>query len=173
MTLEQFHQISEIVAAVVVAVTLIFLTIQLRQNTKMLRSAATQGAHDQIADIYQPLMADQSLADLWLRGLTDPSSLSAVETARFFSFWLQAFFDLQNWYLQAEEGLLGKTVLNSFTQVVTNLYNSGLGVGAFWEQRKYMYDPTFVRYMEQEIFTRPMTPGYRPLGVAQESSTPS
>lgn len=173
MTLEQIHQISEIVAAVVVAVTLIFLTIQLKQNTKMLRSAATQGAHDQVAEIYQPLMADQSLADLWLRGLQDPSSLSAVETARFFSFWLQAFFNLQNWYLQTQDGLLGMGVLNSFCQVVANLNKSSPGLGAFWEQRKYLFDPTFVRYVEQEIFTRPMTPGYRPLGAAQESPIPS
>ena len=173
MTLEQFSQISQIVAAVVVAVTLIFLTIQLKQNTRMLRSVATQGAHDQMADIYQPLMADQSLADVWLRGMEDPSSLSAVETARFYCFWLQASFDMQNWYLQTQEGLLGKATFDSFTQVVVNMYHSCPGYAAFWEQRRFMFDPTFVRYLEQELRTRPVTSGYRPLGAAQESPIPS
>ncbi len=171
MTLEQFHQISEIIAAVVVAITLIFLTVQLKQNTKMLRSAATQGAHDQISDIYQPLMADQSLTDLWLRGLQDPSRLSAVETARFFSFWLQALFDVQNWYLQTREGLLDETILNSFGQVLANLHKSSPGFVTFWEKRKYVYAPDFVRYIEADVFTKEMTPGYQPLGLPEESSS--
>lgn len=168
MTLEQFHQVSEIVAAVVVAVTLIFLTIQLKQNTKMLRSAATQGAHDQISDIYHPLMTDESLADIWLRGLRDPSRLSAVETARFYSFWLQAMFDMQNWYLQSREGLLDETMLNSFGQVIANLHKSSPGFATFWEQRNYLYTPDFIRFIEEDVFTRRMTPGYQPLGASDE-----
>ena len=171
MTLEQFHQISEIIAAVVVAITLIFLTVQLRQNTKMLRSAATQGAHDQISDIYQPLMADESLADIWLRGNQDPSKLSAVDTARYFSFWIQTMFDVQNWYFQTREGLLDETILNSFCQVIANLHKSSPGFVTFWERRKYVYAPDFIRYIEADVFTKEMTPGYQPLGLPEESSS--
>jgi len=168
MTLDQVHQISEILAAVVVAVTLIFLTIQLKQNTMMLRSSATQGAHDAMSDIYHPLMADASLTELWLRGLQDTSQLSKVEIARFFSFWLQPMFVLQNWYLQIQEGLLDEKVLDSFGQVVANLHHVAPGFNEFWDQRKYVYTPEFIRFVEDDLFNRDVTPGYRPLGAPEE-----
>jgi hypothetical protein len=167
MPLEQLANIAEVFGLLVVAITLIFLTIQMRQNTKMLRSTATHGAHDQITSFYHPLISDPSLTDLWLRGLREPSKLSAVETGRFFAWWLNTFFILQNWYFQTREGLIDKELLNSFSKLMTDMQQTP-GVRNVWEQRKYMYAADFVSYMDDEVFGRSPTHEYRPLGVAEE-----
>ena len=172
MTLEQFHQISEIVAAIVVAVTLVFLTVQMRQNTKALRSTATQAAHDQVAQIYNPLMSDPSLAEIcFIKGLQQPLELSTVESARFLAFWMQLTFNLQNWFIQTQEGAIESSLLDSWSQNVADLSDMP-GFKYFWERRKHAFSPKFQQYLETEVLTRERTPGYRPLGVPEEQVTP-
>ena len=167
MPLEQLANIAEIIGIFVVAITVIFLAIQMRQNTKMLRSTATQGAHDQMTSIYRPLMTDPSLTDLFMRGLNEPDKLSAVETGQFFSFWLHAFFIYQNWYFQTREGFMEEELLNGFSRLMTDLHQTP-GLRNFWEQRKYVYAPAFVRYMDDDVVVRSPTSGYRPFTVAEE-----
>jgi hypothetical protein len=87
-----------------VAITLIFLAVQMRQHTKALQSSAANSAHEQVGtQIYRPLAMDESLAGIFGRGLDDPSGLSSVETARYFAFWQNALFTMQNWFHQWQE----------------------------------------------------------------------
>jgi hypothetical protein len=58
MNLEQFANVAEIVGMIMVIVSLIYLNIQVRQNTTMLRSTATQGATDQLVGMYNSLISD-------------------------------------------------------------------------------------------------------------------
>jgi len=106
MPLEQLANIAEVFGMIVIVVSLIFLTVQVRQNTSMLRSTATQGAIDQVSVMYGPLISDPSVTEMFIKGLDDPSTLSPVETGQFFSFWLRGFFIVQNWYFQTREGLM-------------------------------------------------------------------
>jgi hypothetical protein len=160
MSLEQLANIAEVFGMIVVAITLIFLTVQMRQNTKMLRSGATQGAHDQLANIYQPLVTDPSLTDLFWKGMEDPSKLSVVEKGRFFAFWLNAFYIYQNWYFQTREGHMDEVLLNAWGRLLTDMYQTA-GLKVFWEQRKYVFAPDFVHYLDNDVYVRSPTPGYR------------
>ena len=105
MSLEQLANIAEVFGLIVVAITLILLTLQMHQNTKAPRSGAAHSAHDLVGNqIYGPLASDPSLAEKFLKGLDDPSCLSSVETARFFAFWQNATFTFQNRYYQWKQG---------------------------------------------------------------------
>ena len=76
MTIEQLANIAEVFGMILVAITLIFLTVQVRQNTKALKSSAASSAHEQVGtQLYRPLATDESLADIFVRGLDDPASL--------------------------------------------------------------------------------------------------
>ena len=99
MTLEQLANIAEVFGMLVVAITLIYLTIQMRQNTKALRSTAAQSAHEMAEAIYQPIMMDAALADVVIRGMRNSDALSEVETARFTAFWQGGFFTFQTGFI--------------------------------------------------------------------------
>ena len=104
-----------------VAITLIFLTVQVRQNTKALKSSAASSAHEQVGtQIYRPLATNESLADIFVRGLDDPSRLSTVETARFFAFWQNALFTMQNWFYQWRQGALDEAFWTSWSKIMVN-----------------------------------------------------
>jgi hypothetical protein len=166
--LEQLSYLAEIVGGGVVAVTLIFLVAQLKQNTRMLVSAATQGAHDQIGAIYHPLMSDPSLAELFLKGGAELEDLSPAETVRLYSWYLTTIFQVQNWYFQARQGAMRMELLERWSQVIGNLHQTLPGFVEMWKQRRYVFAPEFASWMENEVFTREQTPGYRPLGAAVE-----
>ena len=169
--LEQLAYLAEVVGGVVIPVTLIFLSLQLSQNNKMLRSTATQGAHDQITAIYHPLLSDPSLAELYLKGGARPSDLTAAETVRIYSWYITTFFQVQNWYFQTTQGAMRTELLDRWAQVICNLYRAFPGVQDFWKQRRYIYSPEFVAWLENDVFTRDMTPGYRPLGANLEAGS--
>ena len=168
MPLEQLANIAEIFGMLVISITLIFLIVQMRQNTKALYSSTTYSAHDEIGNqIYRPLASDHSLADIFLRGLDDLSSLSPVETVRFFAFWQNTVFTLQNWFYQWREGALDEAFWTSFSHILTDIHTSP-GYRSFWEQRKYLFTTEFTNYCETELFSKQPTPGFRPLGAPKE-----
>lgn len=168
MSIEQLANIAEVFGLLLVAITLIFLTVQIRQNTKALRSSAASSAHEQVGtQIYRPLAMDHSLADIFVRGLDDPACLSGVETARFFAFWQNALFTMQNWFYQWQEGALDEAFWTSWSRIMINNAPTP-GFRLFWEQRKYLFSDDFTNYCEAEIFSKQPAPGYRPLGVAKE-----
>jgi hypothetical protein len=83
VTIEQLGSIGEIVGALATVATLLYLAVQIRQNTTTVRSAATsayvQGSHS----VSNLLVADPELCDLYYKGLEDPGSLTDSERRRF------------------------------------------------------------------------------------------
>ncbi len=165
MPLEQIANIAEIVGMIVVAVTFIFLTLQMRQNTKALRSAAAQNAHDMAENIYMPIIEDADLTDIVLRGLRDSATLTEVETARFTSFWQNGFFTLQNWFYQRQEGVLDEGIWLGWSKILTDVYQTP-GIQNFWQRRRQYFASDFRNYLETDLFVREPSPDYRPLGTS-------
>ena len=166
MNWDALGAISEFVGAIAVVVTLVYLAIQVRQNTSALRSTATQGAHDQAAALYDLLSSDTSIADIFVRGLISPDELTSEETARFFSLSLAFMFRYQNWYLQTRSGLIEKELLESWARVLRQL-SGAPGFRRFWQQRAHIFADEFVRYLDQgEILSSEPDPNYRPLGAS-------
>lgn len=168
MSIEQLANVAEVFGLILVAITLIFLTVQMRQHTKALQSSAANAAHDQVGtQIYRPLAMDPSLTDIFVRGLEDPSSLTVSETARFFAFWQNALFTMQNWFYQWQEGALDEAFWTSWSRIMINNQPCP-GFKLFWEQRSYLYSDDFTKYCEAQLFTQKPHDGYRPLGISQQ-----
>ena len=166
MSIEQLGNIAEIFGMILVVISLLFLTVQMRQHTKALQSAAANSVHEQVGtQIYGPLASDEKLAEIFVRGLDDPSDLSKVETARFYAFWQNALFTMQNWYYQWREGALDEEFWSSWSRIMVN-NRATPGFRLFWEQRSYLLSQEFSSYCETELFTQEPDPGYRPLGTS-------
>ena len=166
--IEQLANIAEVFGMLLVGVTLIFLTVQMRQHTKALKSSAANAAHEQVGtQIYGPLAMDASLVDVFVRGLDDPETLTRVETARFFAFWQNAIFTMQNWFYQWRQGALDEAFWTSWSKIMIN--NSPTpGFRLFRERRNYLFTDDFTNYCETEIFNQKPAADYRPLGAPKE-----
>ncbi len=98
--------IGELVGGVVIVITLIYLAIQIRQNTKNLRSAAIQASHDAVARAVTALAEEPTVAETMQKGINDFSALEPAEKWRFTSLVTALMWTLQNSYLQNREGTL-------------------------------------------------------------------
>ncbi len=99
----------EIVGILAVVVSLIFVTIELRNNTNAINSQTNQGLAELDSNLSVAIMVNPELVDLWLRGTNDPESLTEVEQFRygavkhnFFNRWEQAFISYTNGTLTDE-----------------------------------------------------------------------
>ena len=164
MPLDQLANIAEVLGMLVVAITLIFLAVQMRQNTKAIRSTTAQNAHEMVEALYRPAIENADVADILIRGMRDPTTLSEVETARFFSHWMHGIFGLQNWFYQWRQGTLDEGIWTSYSQILTDIYQTP-GIRTFWEQRRQYFSDDFRAYLEKDLFIRPPSPDYRPLGT--------
>jgi len=88
----------EIVGILAVVVSLVFVTLELRNNTNAINSQTNQGLAELNTTVSVSLMENPELADLWIRGTNDPESLTEVEQFRYrmikdsvFNTWEQAF----------------------------------------------------------------------------------
>lgn len=101
MTLQDLGSIGELLAAAATVVTLVYLAIQIRSNTRAVKSAAAQSVHEAFATWYRMLAADAPLAQLVTNGLRDYASLSEGDKARFVA-TLKAFW-AERGYLCGDE----------------------------------------------------------------------
>jgi len=82
MTLEQYANLFEIFGTAIVVITLIFLVIQMRQNTHALKSATVLGSHNTTLTVYG-MMVEDSMIQVIVKGMPRPSELTPVERAKF------------------------------------------------------------------------------------------
>ena len=164
MNWEAIGAIGEVVGAVAVIATLIYLALQIRQNTAALRSTATQAAHDQAGNLYNILCSDSDMASIYRRGALAPEELTDDELAKLNAFLSLAQFYLQNWYMQTRDQYIDDTLISSWSTITAGLSTTP-GFKQFWDQRRYVYSPVFREWLETEVFPKAVGKTYDPLGV--------
>jgi hypothetical protein len=83
MNWDAIGAIAELLGAMGVTASLIYLATQMRQNTRAMRAGAYQEVLNQRDSAMLPLMQDGKLAHLCSRGTANLDDLSEVEKIRF------------------------------------------------------------------------------------------
>ncbi len=86
MDWEAIGAIGEVLGAVGVIVTLIYLSTQIRQNNKNLEETTASAVNESLLNLNGRISNDPEFADILLRGRWDLESLNEVETERFRAF---------------------------------------------------------------------------------------
>ena len=82
---EAIGAIGEIAGAVGVILTLLYLSVQLRQSTKAAKITAIQSSTENSARFSELLSTDDELAEVFWRGLANPDELTKAERRKFVS----------------------------------------------------------------------------------------
>ena len=83
MNWEAISAVGEIVGASAVLITLIYLAVQIRQNTAAVATSTYESAMTGFNDINVVVASHPALASLLDRGCQDPSSLNAAQVVQF------------------------------------------------------------------------------------------
>jgi hypothetical protein len=107
MTIQDWGAVGEIIGAVAVVASLVYLALQIRQNTRQISHSieserlASLGRNIQAANRLRELMIrDQDLAELYLAGLEDFDALEGAEKFRFELLLRNIFTEFQGAYIR-------------------------------------------------------------------------
>ena len=161
MSFSDLSSIGSFVSGIAVVVSLVYLSLQIRQNTKHSRALIQQGRANRIADSSLRLaeLIDTEGMERCFDGSPDVSS---GDLRRFLYMCRSAFVSVEDSWLQHREGLLDGLAFASFETSVKAGAGS-MGLVAAWKMSRQMYEPAFRDYMDSILCIAegqgPMGPG--------------
>lgn len=149
MSLSDLASIGSFISGAAVLVSLVYLSLQIRQNSRHSQALIQQGRAARVAETalrFAELRNSDGL-DKCFNG--DPD-VSAKDLARFLYICRAAFVSAEDSFFQHREGLLGGLAFGSYEAgLKTGLGAPGLGAG--WKLTRDMYEPEFRDYIDRTL----------------------
>jgi hypothetical protein len=151
--------VGELVAAVAVVLSVIFVGIEIRQNSEAQMRVATQAAVSDYIGSLERITESRDIACLYVRGAQDFGALSGSERLRFSAFYMSFYYQLQQMHRLAEEGSLDPETWAGFEGLLreTTRYP---GVRQWFEVRREWFGPGFQAYIDGLMRTSPAIEDY-------------
>jgi hypothetical protein len=147
MTLTDLASLGSFVSAVAVVISLLYLALQIRQNTRHSQALIQQGRAGRIADT--SLKLAELRADDGINACFDGSTdVSARDVARFLFTTRSIFISAEDSFFQAEEGLLSPIAFESFKASIRSGMTRSTGLSAAWRLTRHGYEPQFRDFMD-------------------------
>ena len=150
MNWEALGAIGEIVGAVAVILTLGYLAVQIRQNTRAIRASAHQDTTRDVSEFLSRVADSPDLARILRVGMKNWDDLDEDERMRFSMLLFRVFFNFQHLFSLHREGTLDPEYWASQWEVML-WYIRQPGVVRWWSVSKSRLRPGFVEYMESEV----------------------
>ena len=120
--LAEVAHVAEIIAAVAVVISLLYIGQEVQSNTAAIRGAAMQAIATTDADALMTIASDAELSEIVRIGDQDPSQLSIADAHRYKLFMRQFWLSFQNIFQQSELGLIEPSVWQSYLTVTCGRY---------------------------------------------------
>ena len=143
MNWEAIGAIGQIVGALVVVVSLIYLAREIRTNA---RSARIPSLH--VNRWLGELVEHPHLAELYYRGIQDFRSLKSGDLVRFSALMDQVFYIFRELYFQHLDGHLDPRLWGP-TEAAMRDINAWPGVQAWWRTARHLFNKEFVKFVDQ------------------------
>lgn len=138
----------EFVGAIAVVVTLLYLSLQIRQNTRASQAASREAVSHITIELMMGLTADESLVVFWRRALTSPGSLDDDEKLRGA---MIAYAFMESWEMAHSQwcrGVLSDKDWEKWDSVIAN-YMATSGFRMFWDEAKGDLGAEFVAHVSK------------------------
>ncbi len=106
VTLQDLGSIGEFIAAIATLVTLVYLALQIRQNTRTVRTSTYQAVLDSSRSDTELLLAHPHLERIYRLGRRDPTELTGEERPVFRMLLGQLLLNYEIMFLQYQQGIL-------------------------------------------------------------------
>jgi hypothetical protein len=145
--LQDLANLGEFISSVAVIVSLVYLAIQVRQNTASIRTENFARALERVSAMQSLLFENGELARLQAQGVLDPCTLTPKERLQL-TWWLsEAFGAFEFMFHQAQSGALPDEVWSRWS-ATTAWWVSFPGVQAWWQSRPTPFSQGFTSFVD-------------------------
>lgn len=146
-TLSELAQWSEVVAAIAVVVSLVYVGKGLQENTIAVKAASVQSINDGTREALMDLATSAELSQIVATGTVDRSALDDLEKARFHSYSRQRWLFFQTVWLQNELGVFDTRSWQAYARIACETISTP-GNRDEWPHHVDALDPGFVEFVE-------------------------
>jgi hypothetical protein len=150
MSISEWGAVGEVVGAVAVLVTLVHLTLQIREARRAMVATTQQNISDTSVDLFASLSTSTALAEAFARAARG-EALTPGEKQQVSGWWSAVLRHAENMHYQYEQGMLPADLLEpSGRRIATGLLQMPFALRS-WRVNASDHRPEFVAWLEQEI----------------------
>lgn len=150
MKLKEYALLAEVAGGIAVLVGLVFVGLELRQNTLMQRVTATQALSVNYENAVDALGKDTETACIYVRGIKGLDNLNGIERYRFFVLWFHVLRAGEQLHYYSLEGMVDERIWRGYARQLDEIFRYP-GVQQYWEIRKDWYSDEFQRFVADLI----------------------
>jgi hypothetical protein len=146
MSLNDLASIAIIVQGIFLVVSVVLIWYQLKENTKLIRTANTQKLVELSAPFNLQIAQDRELARLWLQGPQHQDDFDEIDRERYFSlltWWLQLH---ENIYHQWRKKLIEEDTYISWTRDL-EYFAQRQNLGRHWSALGVYFEASFSEHV--------------------------
>ena len=149
MNWEAIGTVAEVLGALAVVVSLLYLAAQVRRSADATHAASRYATAGLTTGILVPIACDAEVASIFRRGQMDPDSLSDDEGFRFDVLLYSIFDQWETMFSQVQRGAMSKEDWAKYENSIIGVYLAQPGSQRFWEKTSDMYSASFREYVDQ------------------------
>ena len=142
MTLEEWAFVAQIVSAIAVIASLLFVGLQLRHAAAAIRATSSQAHSGLYTDLVQSIIDNADFARAWSIGVSEPGKLSEEEWVRFVAYASALFRLYESSRVQWLNGRLDEEHWHTIERQAAD-FGHLPGLRRAWELRGHWYSPEF------------------------------
>ena len=147
MNWDAIGAIAELLGALGVILTLIYLAIQIRQNTASSSATAEVSFGQDFIAWHARVNAQPELGRIWDAALENPDALSKDEVRRFIFVIAELFLIFEGQYKLFQKGYISSDSWQSKTDMMLGFLRNSL-VEQWWNKRMTPFSSEFIEYIE-------------------------
>ncbi len=168
MNWEAIGAVGELLGAILVGATLIYLAFQLRQNTHALTSSTFQAVSSNMGANMEFFAGDPTISALLLKTQGGLGELTAEDRVRVGFVFVMAVRRIETVFVQRSLGFIDARLTEGFERSAISGFASG-GGREWWEASKRAFSDDFSSWIDQQLATNPIKPIHAGLGLKTES----
>ena len=155
--LETLAYLGEIIGSIAVVVSLIYLAVQVRQNTQAQHTENFYRALDRQAAIQAAFSQDSEIGLLVAKGVTGSAKLSPKQRLQFTWAMYELFGAFEFMFLMSKSEAISDEVWTRWSAVVA-WWLTFPGVQTWWKIRPTPFTDSFTSYVEELLAANPTDP---------------
>lgn len=137
----------EIIGGIAIIISLLFVGLQLRENTKATRSSTATSTIDTMTNWYVVMGTNGEASSSFYRFLENPESMTKEERLQHIYNFHGLFLAFQNSYYLSLEGTLDERIPKSLNQVIYGVKDQP-GFKLYWKSRKSIFFEEYRNYVD-------------------------